>query len=307
MDEVIEFLYNHNLEYIDNYKKNGRIYIKFICNKHKDRGVQEVRIDRLYTTKIICKYCRGWGSTVEDLMSIKSIKDDVDILSDKIINVDTKILCRCKYCNNEWWITPAKLKAGKRCPECKKLKLRKNRQKKKSKIEIELQENNPNVEIIGEYINSQSIIRCRCKIHGIEWESQTWNILHGLAGCPICNSSKGENLVADTLDDMSVRYIRQHSFDDCVYKQKLRFDFYLPDYNICIEYQGEQHYFPVNFKGKGNADYLLEYENNIIRDNIKREYCKDNDIMLIEIPYWDKPKTKNILTQYIKIRRDCNT
>lgn len=307
MQDIIQYLKSYGLEYIDNYKKYGRTYIQFICNKHKDRGIQEIRIDRLYIAKTICKYCRGYGSTVDDLKSIKEINNDVEILSDKIINVDTKILCRCKHCGNEWWITPAKLKAGRRCPECKKIRLRKLKQKSNSIIQRELQENNPNVEIIGEYINSQSMIRCRCKIHKIEWDSQTWNILHGLSGCPICNASMGENLVASILESLSIKYIRQHSFDDCIYKQKLRFDFYLPDYNICIEYQGEQHYFPVNFKGKGNTDYLSEYENNLIRDNIKRDYCNKNNILLIEIPYWDKDNSYNIITQYIKTRRDCNT
>lgn len=65
-----------------------------------------------------------------------------------------------------------------------------------------------------------------------------------------------------------------------------------------IEYRGEQHYFPVNFRGRGSKDYLDEFKNNQIRDNIKREYCKDNKITLIEIPYTEKNNISDILKQY---------
>ena len=61
------------------------------------------------------------------------------------------------------------------------------------------------------------------------------------------------------------------------------FDFYLPDNNICIEYQGQQHYYPIeHFGGKDR------FEEQVQRDLIKKEYCKNNNVILIEIPYWEK-------------------
>ena len=63
---------------------------------------------------------------------------------------------------------------------------------------------------------------------------------------------------------------------DCKYKQPLPFDFYLPQKNICIEFQGEQHY---------KERSLYYSEDIVIRDNIKKEYCKKNNIKLIIIPY----------------------
>ena len=56
------------------------------------------------------------------------------------------------------------------------------------------------------------------------------------------NQSKGVKLIEKILQENSIKYDVEHSFDDCLYKNKLRFDFYLPDYNTCIEYDGEQHY-----------------------------------------------------------------
>ena len=62
----------------------------------------------------------------------------------------------------------------------------------------------------------------------------------------------------------------------------LPFDFYLPDYNICIEYNGRQHYEPI--KKWGGVDSLNEIKK---RDKIKMEYCKLNNIPLIIIKYND--------------------
>jgi hypothetical protein len=68
----------------------------------------------------------------------------------------------------------------------------------------------------------------------------------------------------------------------------LRFDFYLVDKNICIEYDGKQHYILVNFTSKLSQETM---ESNLskckIQDEIKNTYCKNNNIKLIRIPYWE--------------------
>ena len=70
------------------------------------------------------------------------------------------------------------------------------------------------------------------------------------------------------------------------------FDFYLPDYNICIEYDGELHYKSIDFYG--GEEELMKQQN---RDNIKTQYCKDNNITLIRIPYWDLNNINKILSE----------
>lgn len=215
-----------------------------------------------------------------------------------MVDDKTKIKVKCRHCGNIWWISPLKLIQGRRCPACKNKKIGELKRLNKEKIQNLLNKNNPNIDIIDEYKNLNSAIKCRCKIHNCEWTGWASNIIYGLSGCPICNSSIGENLIGEILDKYNIKYIRQYKFDDCVYKDKLRFDFYLPDINTCIEYQGEQHYFPVNFKGRGSKDYLDEFKNNQIRDNIKRQYCKDKKITLIEIPYTEKNNISDILKQY---------
>ena len=81
---------------------------------------------------------------------------------------------------------------------------------------------------------------------------------------------------------------------ECKNIKKLRFDFYLPNINICIEYQGEFHYKTIEGISKINS-----LTTQIKCDNIKKEYCKNNNIELIEIPYWDFKNIETILNNIL--------
>ena len=85
-------------------------------------------------------------------------------------------------------------------------------------------------------------------------------------------------------------YIREYRFDNCKYKYRLPFDFYLTEYNICIEYDGKQYYEPVEYFGGEKA-----FKETKKRDATKNNYCQNNDIKLIRIPYWEFDNIENIL------------
>lgn len=115
--------------------------------------------------------------------------------------------------------------------------------------------------------------------------------------CPNCNSSKGEDVIDKILNNYNIQHIRQYKFDDCKCKQCLPFDFYLPDYNMLIEYDGRQHYEIVEYFG--GFDSFVDTK---IRDTIKNEYCKKNNIKLIRIPYWEFDNIKNILVDKLNLK-----
>ena len=79
---------------------------------------------------------------------------------------------------------------------------------------------------------------------------------------------------------MEIKYIRQHGFDSCKYINKLNFDFYIPEFNTCIEFDGIQHYKPVKEFGG-----LKEFENIKKRDECKNKWCVENNIKLIRIKH----------------------
>lgn len=119
--------------------------------------------------------------------------------------------------------------------------------------------------------------------------------------CPRCSESKMEIEIGLILDNMNVLYTTQKTFKSCSYEKLLRFDFYLNDFNICIEAQGIQHYKPIDFAGKGIDWAEKQFIGSQIKDNIKRDFCKDNFINLLEIKYIDYDNIKTILSQQLNI------
>jgi len=133
------------------------------------------------------------------------------------------------------------------------------------------------------YINSKTKINIICPIHG-NFEQLPYEHLRG-KGCPNCRESKGEKEIRNILESKKINFSPQYKFNDCKNINKLPFDFYLPDYNTCIEFHGEQHYKPIKWFGGETVFNKLKS-----RDKIKENYCNDNNIKLIIIPY-----RKNIL------------
>lgn len=100
-------------------------------------------------------------------------------------------------------------------------------------------------------------------------------------GCPKCSQSKLEEEIQNTLLNYSINFIREKTFKWLKYEGLLRLDFYLPEYNIAIECQGEQHYKPTDFANKGKKWALKLFKYNKKRDEIKKEYCNKNGIKIL--------------------------
>ena len=133
--------------------------------------------------------------------------------------------------------------------------------------------------------NGHKIWECKCDCGKIHYTTLN-NLQQGYTTSCGCINSQGENKIKQLLDDLQILYIQQFYFLDCRNPKTncvLYFDFYLPDYNCCIEYNGEQHYI-ARKKGIFTQDKVNEIR---YRDQIKKQYCQDNNIPLIEIPYTD--------------------
>ena len=122
--------------------------------------------------------------------------------------------------------------------------------------------------------------------------------------CPICNESAGEIRVQSYLQSHKINNKMQYTFPDCKYKNILPFDFAILDKNnnpiLMIEYDGEQHYRPVNFGGISDKEAKENLRLTKKRDKIKTDYCKNNNIPLLRIPYWDFDKIEKILDSELK-------
>ena len=109
--------------------------------------------------------------------------------------------------------------------------------------------------------------------------------------CPICSGvSKGEAKLYDLLTNMDIDFEQQKTFDTCRFKDTnalAKFDFFLSDLNILIEYNGEQHYGYHVSNGKPGWNNEENFKATQERDRQKIEWCKKNDFPLLIIPYTD--------------------
>lgn len=157
--------------------------------------------------------------------------------------------------------------------------------------------NEKNVVFYNRYTkNGESYIQYYCDKHS-DKGIQEMNLTHFKASkipCRHCNVTSGELKISKYLSLNNYDYIMQKKFKDCYDIRPLRFDFYLPKKNICIEYDGQQHFEPVNFNNSidgGLSDFIKTQR----RDQIKNNYCQQQNIKLIRIPYWDYENIEKIL------------
>ena len=131
-------------------------------------------------------------------------------------------------------------------------------------------------------------IRCHC---GNVYTTSLLAYLNGNKQCRSCSSkeSQGEKKIREYLEYHSINYVPEKRFDDCKDIRSLPFDFYLPDYNLIIEFDGAQHYRAAF----GEAPY----DSTVRHDQIKTKYCLDNNIHLLRIPYWDFDNIYELIEQ----------
>lgn len=121
--------------------------------------------------------------------------------------------------------------------------------------------------------------------------------------------SSYELMVKHYLDSHDIRYTQEKTFPGCVDRNKLRFDFYLNDYGILIEVDGQQHYRPGFFPNTDYTNAEKAYELTVAHDKIKTEYCKQHNIPLIRLPYYtiEDGDWQNIIADTIEKCSSGNT
>ena len=228
-----------------------------------------------------CPKCAGNNKKGhnEYVSELSLINPNIEVVGN-YVNAKTSILHKCLIHNIEWEARPNDILCGKGCPICGTIKSGNTRHKTHAQYVEELKLINGNIIVVGNYKGANIPILHRCIIDGCEWYATPHNILCG-TGCPRCNDSKGEKTIRKWLTEHNITYNSQKRFDDCCDKTSLPFDFYLPDYNCCIEYDGKQHYEAIEwFGGQSAFKYTQKH------DKIKTDYCKKNNIKLLRIPYF---------------------
>lgn len=276
----------------------------FICKQH---GIQYLSINQLQQ-QIMCPECGREIKGKHTLLTpkvvqerIKSKNGNVLLNPDEYINGKTrnlKIQCSCgnifvtsynSYANSSGY-----------CPDCA-IDVLKNCNKLTQEDIINRCTINGICYIVNpqDYINSGTknlIFKCiNCgetfKRDFAHYDS------HQEKTCLKCSSnhSKGEEIISFYFDRNNITYETQKRFPNCKYIKTLPFDFYLPDYNMCVEFDGIQHYQKMSY------DTSESFRLRQTRDKIKTEYCSSNDITLLRISYLDRDNIEQILNHSLHI------
>lgn len=232
-----------------------------------------------------CKQCRiekfkisNTKTQDEYIEEVKLKNPNIEVIGE-YVDARTKILHKCLIHNVIWETLPTNILKGCGCCECLKEKISNKNGSSHDEYVVKLSSINPNIIVLETYINTEIKIKHKCKVCGHEWKVKPGNILAG-KGCPKCNESHGEKNISNYLNANNIIYIPQYTFDDCKDKRSLPFDFYIPELNICIEYDGEQHFKAVDHFGGEEGLKTRQ-----LHDQIKTDYCKNNNISLLRIKY----------------------
>jgi hypothetical protein len=296
-------------EYIQT-NKNGYEILKFYTKKYDDdrnRKHIEVMCDKghIYDMewsnfkKCGCPQCtKEIGFPQRQKFKKQEVYEfcelnDIELLT-PYRNTSSIIEYRCKKCGHTAKSDFRHLYENRQCGSCTNV-IGKTHEKVYNQIK---DVSNGEYELISQYNVAKEQITIKHHLCGNSYPVLLSNFMQGKR-CPFCASSRGEKIIHEELKNYSdIITISQYRFEDCIKVRKLPFDFAIFDKNmnlLClIEYQGIQHYEPVDYFG-GIESFKIQQ----ISDNIKREYCKNNNIMLIEIEYTKNDEIKNIICELI--------
>lgn len=278
---IIEMQKKHpNLTILNEYF-NSKTRMKYICNKC---GLIWSATAAKLSLGRGCPQCAGnkLKTHEEFVKQVYSINPNIKVMS-QYKSTAYKMSFKCNICGYEWNTKPGSILRGKGCYMCGKKSMSIKLTKSSLKFEREIKNISPNIQLLEPYRKDKIKILCRCLDCNEEWYS--WpSSLQGGHGCPNCHKSKGETQIKAILDYYNIKFIYQYKFDDLVGLggKKLSYDFYIPEYNLLIEYQGKQHKQPIEYFG-GEETFKRQKEH----DKRKREYAFQHNIKFIEIWYYE--------------------
>jgi len=209
---------------------------------------------------------------------LKERFQNIEMVSEYGKDNDDKIIVRCIKHDHTWQTTPHHLMASKHaCKYCyREYRIELDRKKNSEKFNLFLEEHYAPFYEVSEvnYVNNKTKVKLICPEHG-PFFLKPEKMMCRLDGCPYCRESHLERSTRGILDALGIRYSRQQHFN---WLGLLSLDFYLPDYNVAIECQGEQHF-------KQREDSLFSkhdpFDDRLDRDMTKNERCKENGVKLI--------------------------
>lgn len=271
--------------------KNARTPLEVQCSKCKN--IYNIRYDD-YRRGKRCGNCNGKHKLSYDDVKKRIEEGGNTLVSTTYINYHSKLTIRCSSCSKNYSINLANYSYGYRCNYCAIIK---NTELKKHSYEYVFNYVQENGELLKSetYVNSLTKLDIQCHKCKTIYKLCFSHFKKGVR-CSKCNMSRGENEIFRILKKYKLQFETQKRFKNCFNKKTLPFDFYIDDvFQLCIEYNGIQHYKAVpRFGGEIALERVKK------SDSIKKKFCEENNIPFLIIPYWDQKNIENILEKYVE-------
>lgn len=306
IENIQKWIYNHgsNTVLLSNTYNNSRtkLLLKCVCGKEFEANWLDIHAGKKY-----CNYCaksKRWDGLVDynNLVEKECRKRGLILLPNQDItrsNTYFKYICKThkefgvQVCYPGNFITESGTGGCYYCGIEKRIKSQLLSDEECRKITESKGFDFIEVKDFGRNNKRKIYYKCkRCNSNNV-WHTSITNMIRHSGRCPGCKSSLFEEEVENILNKYSIKYEREKRYKDCRDVYALPFDFYLTDYNVLIEADGEQHYFPVF--GSTEEEKTFNYTKTVQHDNIKNQYCKENCIQLIRIPYWERSNLEKYL------------
>ena len=205
-------------------------------------------------------------------------------------------------CGHEWKVRPTNFtKHQSRCPLCFRKNM-KDRVGRKAKTHEEFVKEvydlvGDEYTILSRYTLSREKLKIKHNLCGHEYEVRPLHFVIKENRCPLCTVSKGEGIIKKWLEANEIKYKIQFRIEECRHKNSLAFDFAVMndvDAIMLIEFDGIQHFKAIDYFG---GEEIFNYTK--LLDNIKNQYCQDNNIPLLRIPYWELDNIEEILKKIL--------
>ena len=256
-------------------KKHGAFNQKPVSHKN-GRGCSKCGRDRIKASLLT-----SWNDVLRSFKKIHGNRFTYNSKSYKDLDTSMEMFCSL---HGKFLQTPKNHRNGSKCNECAIIESSQKRILPWSDVlkSFKSVHRDEYDYVESTYISTDENMEIICKKHGSFFQDPAGH--KNGRGCPICKSSRGEKAIGHYLMDRDIQFIHQKKYRDL---GKKRFDIYVIELNLIIEYHGRQHFMPIDFFG-GEEAFQMGKKN----DNIKQQYCIDNHINYEVIRYDEDVETR---------------
>lgn len=276
-ETIDQRLLGRNVKRAGDYPGSIKLKMKWDC---LDCGFNwNARVGDVVNGGCGCPQCGGKIPLTNEIIDQRLVNRNIKRIGE-FVDSNAPLSWQCTDCNYCWLTTPAHVLHISGCPACANVAQLTN-----DIIDQRLVKQNRAIQRIGNVINSKTPIKWECLKCNFDWDATPDHIFNNFVDCPNCTTiSSGERIIHSILFSKKIQFNHSQRLKQ-LNKQYPNFivDFYIPSSNLFIEYNGAQHYFPVQFGSMSKEESEEKFVKQVKRDGELQTFAIENKINLVFI------------------------